>query len=99
MPSYKDLKVGDKIIISSINKEELDYHTSQGNDRKYYDDGGATTLEVIRQLIDTKHIVTIYDIDEYGYPWFMYEYKTDNNEVQEHTMAVMHDDTWHLSEA
>ena len=39
-------------------------------------------------------IVKIWQVDEYGYPWYEVSLVTDNGETEEHTLMVYDDGTW-----
>lgn len=52
------------------------------------------TADTIERILHTDAVVRVDRIDEYGQPWFDYEFS--NGEV--HTIAIMDDDSWEFCE-
>ena len=54
------------------------------------------TTSIFQKIIDEAKILTITEIDEYGYPWFEYNFINEDGEKEYHSIAIMDDDGWIL---
>ena len=85
---WKNLKVGDKIRIVAIpgfdeNGKKIKGYTIYGE-----------TITAYKKLIARKRPVRIYEIDEWGNPWFQFRFK-ERDEWHTHIMAIFkEDDNW-----
>ena len=88
MARYEKLEVGQKIRITKIPDSDLaEYERTQDD----------FTVRVLWRLVDTQEAVTITEIDEYGKPWFEYNFVNDEGEREMHSLAIMcEDDSWEL---
>ena len=86
------LRVGSKIKMERVPKGDL--LTEQREKAKRIEEPGWTA-QVIREIIRNGKPVKIYEIDEYGNPWFRVRI-TRNGKIEEHILAVMDNKTWKL---
>ena len=56
-------------------------------------EGAGWTADTIERIIAQDPVVTISSIDEYGLPWFEYQLKSATGEIEEHSLAIMEDDS------
>ena len=91
MPDYRSLKIGDRIRLLRV--PAADVRQRERERGEGLADAGWTA-ETIERIIRHDPIVTISRIDEYGQPWFDCELITDAGAVEEHTLAVLDDDSW-----
>lgn len=61
--------------------------------REAREDAGYTA-DTIERIIAQDAVVTIVEIDEYGYPWFRYDLRREDGTVEEHSLAIMEDESW-----
>ena len=80
---YQKLQPGDRIQFIQIPETDQQQFNQTGDD---------FTIRVLQNLIETKAVVMIDYIDEYGYPWF--NYQMEDEEEAGHCLAVMSDDGW-----
>ena len=86
----KNLHVGDRIRILRVPDADLkqrDDEIERGAEM------AGHTAETIEQIIATNPIVNIWQIDEFGYPWYDVTLIGEDGEVYEHTLMV-YDGTW-----
>jgi hypothetical protein len=93
MPDRKTLKIGDRIRILVV--PEMDLQQRDRELREGAEEAGWTA-DTIEKIICQDPIVTIDEIDEYGYPWFRYDLKIASGEVEIHHLAIMEDESWEL---
>jgi hypothetical protein len=91
MPDPSSLKVGDRIRILRVPKFDLDQREREI--REDVKDAGWTA-NTIERIIQLNPVVTIDEIDEDDLPWFEYEFKGDDGEIESHRIAIMEDDSW-----
>jgi len=84
---FKNLKIGKKIKFISIPSEDL---------KEFQETNDDFTVRIFQKLIDNAHTITISEIDEYGYPWFDYNFTNESGEKEHHSLAVMNDEGWVL---
>jgi hypothetical protein len=94
MPDRTLLKVGDRIRLLRVPK--LDLEQREREVREGLEDAGWTA-DTIERMIAQDPVVTISSIDEHGLPWFEYELRRQNGEVEHHSMAIMDDESWCLA--
>ena len=88
MPDRTTLKIGERIRILSVPAADLEQRSREIRDG--LEDAGWTA-DTIERIIRQDPVVTIDRIDEYGQPWFNYEFVDANGVVEEHTLAIMED--------
>jgi hypothetical protein len=91
MPDRTTLKIGDRIRLLRV----PDFDLAQ-RDREILvkrEDAGWTA-DTIERIIFQDPVVTIDEIDEFGSPWFSYELKCDDGTFEQHTLAIMEDESW-----
>ena len=93
MPDGTNLKIGDRIRLLRVPAPDLAQR--QRELRKRADDAGWTA-DTIERIIAQDPVVTISSIDECGRPWFDYELKSDDRQVEYHSIAIMEDESWCL---
>ena len=90
MPDPRTLKVGDKIRILRVPRNDLEYR----EERVRAGLEPTDTVDVVGRIIADNPIVTIKWIDEDGFPWFSRQLINAGGEIEEHGLAVHHDDSW-----
>ena len=87
----KNIHVGDHIRILRVPDADL-------KQRKDEIARGAEmaghTADTIERVIALNPIVKIWQIDEFGYPWYEVSLTADDGEKEEHTLMVYDDGTW-----
>lgn len=91
MPDRTALKPGDKIRLLRV--PEWDLRQRERELREGLESAGWTADTVERILLQDP-IVLIDRIDEYGSPWFNYELKAADGRIEEHSLAIMEDESW-----
>ena len=91
MSDRTKLKIGDKIRVLKVPKYDLaqrEREIAEG-----VEDAGwtANTIELI---LAQNPVVTISMIDEYGQAWFEYQLKTADGQSEQHSIAIIDDDSW-----
>ncbi|MCB0707377.1 MAG: hypothetical protein KDC34_18800 [Saprospiraceae bacterium] len=92
MPDRTKLKTGDKIRLLRVPDGDIaqrEREIAQGITNPGWT---ANTIELI---ISQNPIVEIYDIDEFGQPWFTAEILVDG-EAENHSMSLVDDESWEL---
>ena len=91
MPDHTALEVGHSIRLVRVPEADL-----QQRDRELREgaEDAGWTADTIERIIKQDPIVTISRIDEYGYPWFDYELKREDGTIEDHSLAIMEDDSW-----
>jgi hypothetical protein len=87
----RNLRVGDRIRILCVPEADLkqrDDEIARGAEM------AGHTADTIEQIIATNPVVQIWQIDEFGYPWYEVTLITDDGEADEHTLMVYDDGTW-----
>jgi hypothetical protein len=56
------------------------------------------TADTLERILASAPIVTIKYIDEYGLPWFESELTTDSGDTEQHSIAIMDDDSWEFAD-
>ncbi|MCV6636477.1 hypothetical protein [Candidatus Albibeggiatoa sp. nov. NOAA] len=87
------LQVGDSIRILKVPKADLDQREREK--KTLQADDMLPTATVLETIIQQCPVVIIDHIDEYNKPWFWVRLEVDN-EFQQHSLAVMDDDSWEL---
>ena len=91
MPDRTMLKIGDRIRLLRVPRGDLEQR--QRELREGVEDAGWTA-DTIERIIAQDPVVTISDIDEYGFPWFEYELKSAGGGMEHHSLAIMDDESW-----
>jgi hypothetical protein len=91
MPDRTRMKVGDRIRLLRVPPGDLEQRERELREGREYAGWTADTLE---RIIAQDPVVTIVEIDEWGYPWFRYDLRREDGTVEEHSVAVMEDDSW-----
>ena len=76
-----ELKVGDRVRITAVPGEGIPNYRIQ-----------PETVRAYKELIARGRSVRIYDIDEYGHPWFQFQFRSRNGAWEYHSMCIMQDD-------
>jgi hypothetical protein len=94
MPNHKELKVGDRIRLLCV--PEADLRQRERELREGVEMPGWTA-DTIERIIASNPVVTISIIDEH-WPWFVVELQADDGTGEEHSLAVMDDESWEFAE-
>ncbi len=87
----KNLQVGDRIRILCVPDADLKQRAQEVAKSAELAGHTANTIE---QVIAKNPIVRIWQIDEFGYPWYEVSFLADDGEPEEHTLMVFDDGTW-----
>lgn len=93
MPDRTNLKIGDRIRLLRVPAADVAQRQRELRERA---DAAGWTADTIERIIAQDPVVTISSIDEYGRPWFDYELKSDDRQVEYHSIAIMEDESWCL---
>jgi hypothetical protein len=77
-----ELKVGDRIRITGVPGEGVKGYCIHPD-----------TVLVYKKLVARGRAVRIYEIDEYGSPWFACRFRKKSGKWEHHTLAVIDTDT------
>jgi hypothetical protein len=91
MPSRASLTVGDVIRLLHVPEFDLrqrERELSEGTEM------AGWTADTLERIISQNPLVVIDRIDEDGMPWFNYELRRPDGSVEEHTLAIMDDESW-----
>lgn len=91
MPDRTTLKIGDKIRLLRVPQSDLAQRERELRDGQ---EGAGLTADTLEHIIRTNPVVTIDDVDEYGYPWFTRRLKNADGRFELHTLAIMDDESW-----
>ena len=94
MPDHTALKVGDSIRLLRVPNGDL--RQRERERREGIEDAGWTA-DTIERIIAQNPVVTIDRIDEYGLLWFDVRLLCDNGAVEEHSIAIMEDESWEVA--
>jgi hypothetical protein len=94
MPDRTKLKIGDRIRLLRVPRGDVEQREREL--REGAEDAGWTA-DTIERIIAQDPVVTISSIDEYGLPWFEYQLKSATGEIEEHSLAVMEDESWSVA--
>ena len=90
-PPPTKLQVGDRIRILRVPDADLkqrDDEVARGAEM------AGHTADTIDRIVAENSIVKIWQIDEFGYPWYEVSLIANNGEFDEHTLMVYDDGTW-----
>lgn len=72
-----DLKIGDRIRIIAVPGEGVpNYYIHKD------------TVKVFKKLIERKRSVRVFEIDEYGQPWYKCQFRRKNGKWEYHWISV-----------
>jgi hypothetical protein len=91
MPDRTKLKVGDRIRLLRVPPGDL---AQRERELKEGREGAGMTADAIEQILLLDPVVTITQIDEYGYPWFEYELPDAIGDLHYHSIAILEDESW-----
>ena len=94
MPDRTRLKIGHRIRLLCVPAEDLAQR--EWELREGVEDAGWT-VNTIERILAQDPVVVISSIDEYGFPWFEYELKGANGQLEYHSIAIMEDESWCLA--
>ncbi len=87
-PPPNNLQVGDRIRIIRVPQSDLRQRDSEI--ARSVEMAGHTA-DTIERVIATNPIVKIWQIDEFGYPWYEVTLVGENGESEEHILMVYDD--------
>ena len=93
MPDPSKLKPGDQIRLLSVPQSDLLQRTREIRDG--LDDTGWTA-DTLERILAQNPVVVISQVDEYGQPWFEYNLMDDSGEIEEHSIAIMDEESWEI---
>lgn len=85
------LKLGDRIRILAVPAADAAQAAAA---MRRGDPLAQWTMRILQRLADRKDIVRIDEIDEYGKPWFRYQFRNKRGTWEHHTVAVMDSASW-----
>lgn len=91
MPDRSKLRVGDRIRLRAVPAGDIAQRDREK--REGLDDAGWTA-DTIERILAAQPVVTISSIDEYGSPWFEVELPTEQGGIEQHSIAIMDDQSW-----
>ena len=94
MPDRTKLKIGDRIRLLHVPQGDLEQR--QRELREGTEDAGWTA-NTIERIIAQDSVVTISAIDEYGLPWFEYRLQSPSGDIEDHSLAIMEDESWSMA--
>jgi hypothetical protein len=95
MPDWRTLKIGDRIRLLGVPAADLrqrDEEIAIGSKDAGY------TADIIARIVAQTPIVTITQIDEFGQPWYDADVRLDDGTLEDHSLAVCHDDAWEFAD-
>ncbi len=90
-PPPNNLQVGDRIRIIRVPESDL---RQRDDEIARSVEMAGHTADTIERVIATNPIVKIWQIDEFGYPWYEVTLVGDNGESEEHILMVYDDGSW-----
>lgn len=96
MPDRTKLKVGDRVRLLRVPQSDLDQREREL--REHAEDAGLTA-DTLERILSLDPVVTIAEIDDRGLPWFHCELPGPDGEIHHHSIAIMDDESWCLSES
>jgi hypothetical protein len=87
----KNVRVGDHIRILRVPDADLkqrEDEIARGAEM------AGHTADTIDRIIAANPIVKVWQIDEFGYPWYEVTLVADDGQADEHTLMVYDDGTW-----
>lgn len=98
MPDRTRLKVGDQIKLNVVPTADLQQRERELEEGILEDAG--MTADTIGRIVAQNPVVTIDRVDEYGQPWFDCKVLNEQDEIEEHSLAIMDDESWdHMAPA
>jgi len=91
MPDRSQLRPGDRIRLLAVPKADLLQREQEIRDAAPY---AGWTADTIERILAQDPVVVIARVDEYGQPWFDYDLETESGAIEEHTIAIMDDESW-----
>jgi hypothetical protein len=91
MPDRTKLKIGDRIRLLHVPQGDLEQRERELRDRT---EAAGWTADTIERIIAQDPVVSISSIDEYGLPWFEYEFRSASGKIEHHSLAIMEDESW-----
>ncbi len=92
MPDRTRLKVGDVIKLNAVPTADLQQRARELEEGLLEDAG--MTADTIERILAQNPVVTIDRVDEYGQPWFDCNVPNEQGEIEEHSLAIMGDESW-----
>jgi len=91
MPPRRGLRVGDRIRLLAVPAGDLAQREREIAEKAELPGWTADTIE---RILRTDPVVTIDRICDAGHPWFDYTFPTNDGTRDEHTLAILDDDSW-----
>jgi hypothetical protein len=93
MRDYRDLRVGDRVVIVEIPKSDLDQYKLESS-LGLNDAPSIETVAVLQRLISLKKVCKITHVDEYGFPWFDYSFGNSIKVLQCGSLNISENQSW-----
>jgi hypothetical protein len=91
LPDRTKLRVGDKIRLLTVPQGDLEQREREIHENRADPGWTANTIE---RIIAQCPVVSIDRIDDDSGPWFDVDIENEGGEVEEHSLAIMDDDSW-----
>jgi len=91
MPDRSKLRPGDRVRLLAVPKADLLQRQQEIREGVAH---AGYTADTIERILAQDPVVVIARVDEYGQPWFDYELKTEAGDTEEHTIAILDDESW-----
>ena len=91
VPDRSTLRVGDRIRLLHVPEGDL---KQRERELETEVDEPGWTADTIERILAQDPVVTISRIDEYGMPWFDYLLLVPHGPPEQHSLAIMEDDSW-----
>jgi hypothetical protein len=91
MPARRGLRIGDRIRLLAVPAGDLAQREREIAGKAELPGWTADTIE---RILRTDPVVTIDRICAYGHPWFDYTFRAADGSLEEHTLAILDDDSW-----
>jgi hypothetical protein len=85
------LNVGDRIRILRVPDADLKQRESE---IARHAEMAGWTADTIERIISEIPVVTISQVDEYGYPWYEVTLRAVDGKTEHHSLMVYDDGTW-----
>ncbi|MDC0936010.1 hypothetical protein OAS39_06965 [Pirellulales bacterium] len=88
---WRELRPGDSLRLRCVPKFDLEQRVRE---QQHGVELAGLTADTLERILELDPIVTIDRVDEDGAPWFEYELKSDDGEIEYHSIAITDDESW-----
>jgi len=93
MPDRSRLRVGDRIRIVGVPDGD---GRQRGRELAAKFPYAGWTADTLERLVRSNQVVVIDVIDDFGQAWFDFKVPSADGSLEEHSIAVMDDESWEL---